>query len=72
MLQKRRRKYRENVAASLLVPAQVQEARVQDDLPGREAAEEPPHARQPEEVPRLRHQRSGGEDHQDVLEGTGP
>jgi hypothetical protein len=54
------------------VPAQVQKARLQDDILGREAAEELAHPCQPAPLPRLRAQRPGGEDNEDVLERTRP
>jgi hypothetical protein len=52
--------------------AQVQKARLQDDILGREAAEELAHPCQPAPLPRLRAQRPGGEDNEDVLERTRP
>lgn len=54
-----------------VVTAEVQKAGLQDDVLGREAAEEPAHEGQPAEVPGLRAQRASREDHEDVLEGAG-
>jgi hypothetical protein len=58
--------------SSRIPRAQVQKARLQDDILGREAAEELAHPCQPAPLPRLRAQRPGGEDNEDVLERTRP